>query len=335
MRLYFACVIEVSSAWAKSEVTTSRRVMRNTMIALCCERSSHKLNIDRYRTAQKSLRSNHPLLCSKMAPAQSKPSDMVKKFTVKRTGGSKYIGRVAISSEKARKALARLAIVFQGQGNKALKLAATNFGSAALIQAALKGAVDQRLVIPVVGRGNGRDTVDPKFYRGNGDVEPDTEDFVLRDGVYFCSDPMYHACLALVEESYNSKVTSWGDDDLVNDPKEPKEKDMGPELVDNLPAVAEQPGDYGVDPEVAVAGVASLPDSDDVSAENSSDEDSKMPAMPLTLVLDEVTKAKMLDVCLPMLAGVNMSVEDKAKVYDEFFASGKRMQEVASKGKET
>jgi hypothetical protein len=68
--------------------------------------------------------------------------------------------------------------------NKNLKEAEVNRVANAIIQAALDGEVSARTAIPIVGRGNGRDTADKAFYSfmdGPGGL-------FIRDGVFACSD---------------------------------------------------------------------------------------------------------------------------------------------------
>ena len=150
-----------------------------------------------------------------MAPVQSKPSEMVKKFMVKYDAPDGSIDCIEISSQQVRDVLRRLAITFQAKGNVAMKEAGTHFGAGGLICATLDGMVDPHHALPITGRGDGRDTVDKSFYLGNGDKELKPEMFVLRNGVYFCSESMYLASLALVEKSYDAKVASLKKDDVI------------------------------------------------------------------------------------------------------------------------
>lgn len=240
-----------------------------------------------------------------MAPAQSKPSDMVKKFMVEYKTTDGRIGRIDVSSKEARDILTRCAITFQAKGNNALKDAATHFGSAALIQATLDGEVDQRFAIPVVGRGNGRDTADKSFYKGNGDGELKPEMFVLHDGVYFCSDAMYEASLALVESTYDAKVATLKKKNPAAVPEVVHTNNKKMKLNDGS------------------ATVAKAPDSGNVSLDTPNDGDSKLPAFSLDAELKDATKANILDAFFPALRGVNASVETKAKMYDAYVEGSK------------
>ena len=241
-----------------------------------------------------------------MAPVQSKPSEMVKKFMVPYEAPDGSIGRIEISSHQVRDVLRRLAITFQAKGNIALKDGALYLGAVNLINAALDGMVDQRHALPITGRGDGRDTVDKSFYLGNGDKELKPEMFVLRDGVYFCSHAMYLASLALVEKAYDAKVASSKKDDVITK--------------DNVIAM---PATVCVGSKKAKlndgATVITKVDNDaDVSSDIGSDGDSKLPALPFGTDVDDVTKAAIMDTFVPGLAGADIPVEAKAKMFNVY-----------------
>ena len=202
----------------------------------------------------------------------------------------------------------RLAITFQAKGNVALKDAAVYLGAVNLINAALDGMVDQRHALPIMGRGDGRDTVDKSFYLGNGDKELKPEMFVLRDGVYFCSHAMYLASLAIVEKAYDAKVASLKTDDVAAMPATVCVGNKKAKLNDGATVVTKVDNDA------------------DVSSDGGSDGDSKLPALSFGTNVDDVTKAAIMETFMPALVGAGISVEAKAKMFN-VYVDGTKLKE--------
>lgn len=233
---------------------------------------------------------------------------MVKSFTVVRKDTNRRIGRVQVNGE-TRSALSKLASTLQGEGNKALKQASIFFGAAGLIQSAVDGKVDQRVAIPIVGRGKGRDTVDRAFYKGNGDAELSPDEFVEHDGVYFVSDAMHKASVKVVENAISNMgipMTSDSDDSLDSSRVAKKPKLGVNTVVRNGPTAAASKK-VGL-----VINTASA-----VEPSISSETDSKMPASPFVGGLSDDVKARMFDAFMSQAEGAP-KVDDitKAKMYD-------------------
>ena len=249
-----------------------------------------------------------------MAPAASKEapkdeaSDMVKSFrvAVKDGDGVGTIGTIRLDNVLARKLLAESVIkTLKGEGNKSLKRANACFAGAGIIQSKLLGKVDDHLVIPVVGRGKGRDTVDKDFYKGNGDLVLTPDMFVERDGMLVVSGIQHQEAVNLVQTYFLEKVG--------------RMRRTNPN-VDALLSVSNySPPVQAVNVEVPPGKKAKTSDNHDglkssnVSVESPSD--AKMPAMKLEI--DDVAKAAMFDSVFQS-NGVAMSVATKAKMYDEY-----------------
>jgi hypothetical protein len=89
--------------------------------------------------------------------------------------------------------------------NKNLKEAEVNRVANAIIQAALDGEVSARTAIPIVGRGNGRDTADKAFYKGDGSIDGPGGLFFW-DGVFTCSEKMYERARDMVAKTIGVKL---------------------------------------------------------------------------------------------------------------------------------
>jgi hypothetical protein len=106
-----------------------------------------------------------------MAPVLSKPSETAQKFIVRANVKEGRVIGIKISSEEMKAALRKASVLYQAMVNKNLKEAEVNHVANAIIQAALDGEVSAHTAILIAGRGNGRDTTDKAFYKGNGSID--------------------------------------------------------------------------------------------------------------------------------------------------------------------
>jgi hypothetical protein len=258
-----------------------------------------------------------------MAPAASKQvpedkaSEMVKSFRVAiaTPDGVETIGRIRLDNNKTRDFLAQSIVkTLKGEGNKASKRAAACLGGAAIIQAKIIGKVDDSLVIPIVGRGDGRDTTDKSFYKGNGDIVLTPDMFIERDGMLFGSDAQHEEALKMVEHYFDEKVKKERKNNRAIDAELAIRDYTAPPVASvsmKLPAAKKAKNNMGT--AVAKGGTTSC----NVSLE-SPDGDSKKPAFVITLPDDK--KAKQMDAMFSDDAAKGTPVAIKAKMYDAYMS---------------
>jgi hypothetical protein len=151
-----------------------------------------------------------------MAPALSKPSDIAKKFIVRANVKEGRVIGIKISSDEMKAALRKASVLYQAMVNKNLKEAEVNRVANAIIQAALDGEVSAHTTIPIVGRGNGCDTADKDFYKGDGSIDGPGGLF-FRDGVFTCSEKMYDRARDMVAKTIGVKLSELKDEGSVKE----------------------------------------------------------------------------------------------------------------------
>jgi hypothetical protein len=142
-----------------------------------------------------------------MAPALAKPSNTAKKFIVRPNVKEGRVIGVKISNDEMKAALRKASVSYQAMVNKNLKEAEVNRVANAIIQAALDGEVSARTAIPIVGRGNGCDTTDKAFYKGDGSIDGPGGLF-FQDGVFTCSEKMYKHARDMVAKTISVKLAN-------------------------------------------------------------------------------------------------------------------------------
>jgi hypothetical protein len=143
-----------------------------------------------------------------MAPALSKPSDA-------NVREGRVIGN-KISSDKMKASLRKASVLYQAMVNKDVKEAEVNRVANAIIQAALDGEVSARAAIPIVGRGNGRDTANKAFYKGDGSINGPGGLF-FRDSVFTCSEKMYDCACDMVAKTIGVKLAELKEEGSVKE----------------------------------------------------------------------------------------------------------------------
>jgi hypothetical protein len=144
-----------------------------------------------------------------MAPVLSKPSDTAKKFIVRANVKEGRVIGIRISSDEMKAALHKASISYQAMVNKNLKEAEVNRVANAIIQAALDGEVSAR-------RGNGRDTADKAFYKGDGSIDGPGGLF-FRNGVFTCSEKMYDRARDMVAKTIGVKLSELKEEGSVKE----------------------------------------------------------------------------------------------------------------------
>jgi len=147
-----------------------------------------------------------------MAPAHSKPSETAKRFIIKVNTKKGRVAGIKIPNDEVKAMLRKATTSYQAMVNKNLKEAEANRVACAIIQAGLDGEVNARTAIPIVGRGNGRDTTDKDFYKGDGSIDG-TAGLYLQDGVFTCSEKMYKRANEMVAKFIGTKLVGLKADD--------------------------------------------------------------------------------------------------------------------------
>lgn len=104
---------------------------------------------------------------------------------------------INIRSDDGKKGLRRICATLIGNMNKALGNAEVIRGAIGIISTLANGVSDPRGAVPIVGRGDGRDTTIPNFYHPTG-KKMAPSDFVVRNGVHFVSEEKYEESASLV-----------------------------------------------------------------------------------------------------------------------------------------
>jgi hypothetical protein len=76
--------------------------------------------------------------------------------------------------------------------------------------------VSARTAIQIVGRGNGRDTADKAFYKGDGSIDGPGSLFFC-DGVFRCSEKMYDRARDMVAKTIGAKFSELKEEGSVKE----------------------------------------------------------------------------------------------------------------------
>jgi len=118
------------------------------------------------------------------------------------------IGNVDMTAVGAVQVALAVLTFLRGKVNTLAKEAEEYRVACAHLGVALEGSPGERDVLPICGRGPGRDTVMKNFYKGDGsDLIP--SDYPVIDNVHVCDPSMMVNAIRIIEKAFGRKMDSW------------------------------------------------------------------------------------------------------------------------------